>query len=92
MTENRTKYKGAPVVESLEKAIELCLANDTDYAVEWYSLGKTNADFRDYVRKEGIDQRALGVFVSGSEHNNPAHRLVVMPRSWIVESDSGPGH
>lgn len=39
---------------------------------------------------QGIDQKALGIFIAGSRDNNPKHTLLVMPRSWIVEGSSVP--
>jgi hypothetical protein len=58
--------------------------------VEWYGLGKTNDDYRAFMIAQGIDLAARGVFIAGSQHNDPKHGLTVMPRSWVDVSDSVP--
>ena len=78
--------------DTIERAIEIVRTEDTDCNLPWYGIGKTNADFREYLKKETIDVKALGVFIAGSEHNDTDRKLEFWPRSWIVENDSGPAH
>jgi len=82
--------KDDPLAESLEQGIELALKHNTAYRVEWYSLGRTNDDFRAYLKEHEINQKVLGIFIAGNRKNNPNDFLLVMPRSWIVEGSSAP--
>jgi hypothetical protein len=76
--------------ETIEEAIELALKEQDEVRVEWYSLGKTNEDFKAYLKAHGIKQKERGIFIAGNEFDSLTAALWVMPRSWIVEDSSVP--
>lgn len=77
--------------ETVEQAIEIVRADNTECQMEWYSLGKTNADLFLYLKQAGIDERALGVFIVGSLENPPPKdgKLFFWPIDWVDLSPEG---
>ena len=78
-----TKYAPLPMVASFEDAIQFVLKEKTDCGVEWYSIGKTNADLRNHMLEHAIDSEKQGVFIGGNKDENPKFPLTFMPLSWM---------
>ena len=67
----------------IERAIEIVCSSGNACRIEWYSLGKTNADVKAYLNRENSDERALGVFFTGSLENDSTKNLVFIPFDWV---------
>jgi len=73
------------IAQTVEEAITIVRAENTECWLEWYSLGKTNADLFAYLKAAGIDERAQGVFIVGSLENPPPKdgKLIFWPIDWV---------
>ncbi|MCA3175944.1 MAG: hypothetical protein ING36_10450 [Burkholderiales bacterium] len=76
--------------ETIERAIEIVLETNDECQVEWYSLGKTNADLREYMLEHAIESEEQGVFIGGNKDENKKLPLTLMPISWIKVDEKLP--
>ena len=76
--------------DTIEQAIEIVLATDNECQVEWYSLGKTNEDLREYMLEHAIYSEERGVFIGGNKDENPKFPLTLMPISWMKVDEKLP--
>ena len=77
------------LAKTVEEAIAIVRAENIECEMEWYSLGKTNADLFAYLKQAGIDERELGVFIIGSLEEPPpiGRKLLFWPIDWVDLSD-----
>ena len=83
-----TQYKPMPIVANFEDAIEFVRREQEDCGIEWYSLGKTNADLLAHLKTNNIDTKTLEVFIGGSPDNSPECKLYFCPRAWMAVDGS----
>ena len=79
------------IAQTVEEAIGIVRGENTECEMEWYSLGKTNADLFALMEQLGIDERELGVFIVGSLEEPPpmGRKLLFWPIDWVDLSPRG---
>lgn len=76
------------IAETIEQAIDIVRIEHTECQLEWYSLGKTREQLLEYLERDGINPKALGVFISGRFDPPWIGRLTFMPIDFVLRDSA----